>query len=707
MEKRGVWVLILLLSIEFVAAASTSSSNYNAQIIVPGGGGKTNTDLYSLQAVIGQPIIGKTNTSLYNAWIGFFYGRYYKINNPPLVPTLLAPPDNSRLIGNLANLTYIATDPEGDPLIYYVYGDSSPSPGEPTIYTGSEKYYEWTTTDGTTYYWRVKAYDGQVTSDYSSEWSFRENAKPTHDTPVITPLSPNTNNNLTCTPQNGADADSDTIYYVHNWLRNSVSLARLNMPFGYNSSIKSRTERDYSSYENNGTLYGAKWTGSGKMGGAYTFNGNAYIDCGAVTTIGSELTIEAWVKDSGTSNGTVAGKYETVGKRWGIYVDSIDTGKIYWVIGGENYATSSTASIGTNWHHLAMVYNGTKSDNENRLKAYLDGASITLDYVGTIPASMPAVTGTVQIGRHSTNRYFNGIIDEVKIYNISLTKEQVYTDWNHISTTSGISANETEKDETWTCEVTPVDGYEAGLTKSVSVFVGNNPPNKVVLVSPANDSISYNRSQMFNWSVALDPDGDFVTYNIAISKTSDFLTSVYNTSLIAPTNFTPDSWLDVDTVYWWKVRAYDGSLYGEYSDVWNVTIASLKSIKLIVNQTNFKVLKPGESNDTTDDSPPPMRVQNNGNVAFNVTILANESLFRNAPLNRKNFQVKTAEYEVGAYDAAKSRTTWLNLTDTAQNLIAGLEWNASKDEAKVDIRVEVPLGEPALPLRSKLTLEAK
>lgn len=180
---------------------------------------------------------------------------------------------------------------------------------------------------------------------------------------------------------------------------------------------------------NNGALVNSPvWT-SGQVGGALSFDGiDDYVDCGNVLNVTNKLTIEAWVKDSGVSDGNVVGKFEAYDKRWHIYIDSMEAhgpALIYWNIGGSTFAKSSTSAIGTDWHHLAMVYDGTQSGNEGRLQAYIDGAPITLSYSGTIPATMPAISANVNIGRHDTVNFFKGILDEVAIYDRALTVEEI------------------------------------------------------------------------------------------------------------------------------------------------------------------------------------------------------------------------------------------------------------------------------------------
>ena len=180
---------------------------------------------------------------------------------------------------------------------------------------------------------------------------------------------------------------------------------------------------DSSGNANDGIEVGDPSYVAGVFDQAISLDGDDYVDCGNVLDVTDQLTLEAWVQDSGYSTGSVVGKWEANDKRWHIYVNSgVVDNKIYWNIGGSNWGTSDTADIQGDWYHLAMVYDGTQSGNSNRLKAYIDGSEIALNYSGTIPATMPAISANVNIGRQGSAPYFfNGEIDEVRIWDEALS----------------------------------------------------------------------------------------------------------------------------------------------------------------------------------------------------------------------------------------------------------------------------------------------
>ena len=72
------------------------------------------------------------------------------------------------------------------------------------------------------------------------------------------------------------------------------------------------------------------------------------------------------------------------------------------------------------WFHVALVYDGETS----RLSLYLDGEladeGATEGSLGT-PAKNPVRVGTW----HKTNQAYEGFVDDVKLYNVPRTPEQI------------------------------------------------------------------------------------------------------------------------------------------------------------------------------------------------------------------------------------------------------------------------------------------
>lgn len=198
---------------------------------------------------------------------------------------------------------------------------------------------------------------------------------------------------------------------------------------------------DISGFGNNGTFGGAPtWIASAR-GPALSFDGTddrlilgdtsqvesqAAISCtlwvrptsletlrALVAKFNSDNTQTSWIVETGTaglgdSNDVIAAISTTA-----------TDGNTY------GYTTANILANGT-WTHIAMVFDGRQTGNANRLKIYANGIQRTLTFSGTIPASTQATTSNLNVAATSNGaRYFNGIVDDIRIYNRALTHLEV------------------------------------------------------------------------------------------------------------------------------------------------------------------------------------------------------------------------------------------------------------------------------------------
>lgn len=168
----------------------------------------------------------------------------------------------------------------------------------------------------------------------------------------------------------------------------------------------------------------------GKVGQALQFDGSddyVQVTNNSVFNItDNTLTLEAWVKRGTTSTtgpiiehgtGAVGGYTLSIG------VSPCTTNQIKIT----KYAVAdiciNSFPADTNWHHLVEV------GNASGMVVYVDGSS-----VGTSVNTSNWVTSSdnLQIGGHTTTTtgYFNGSIDDVKIYDYGRTQAQVAYDYN-------------------------------------------------------------------------------------------------------------------------------------------------------------------------------------------------------------------------------------------------------------------------------------
>ena len=179
-------------------------------------------------------------------------------------------------------------------------------------------------------------------------------------------------------------------------------------------------------------------TTTGKISNALQFDGvNDYVDAGNDSSldITDAITIEAWVKKNTNplfGPGDEVTYAELVGKGAGFALggayslELASTGEVYFFVRNstdEGYYAINSNIIGTDWTHLVAVFKGN-----DYINLYINGVSQGSNSVTTNANSniLP-----VQFGyKHSTN-YFNGTIDEVRIYNRSLTATEILQHYNH------------------------------------------------------------------------------------------------------------------------------------------------------------------------------------------------------------------------------------------------------------------------------------
>jgi hypothetical protein len=84
------------------------------------------------------------------------------------------------------------------------------------------------------------------------------------------------------------------------------------------------------------------------------------------------------------------------------------------------------------WHHLVMVFDGTLSGDENRLKGYIDGEQVTIDFYSPgVAATTETMTNHFLIG-FTNDEITNakGSVDEVRIYNRALESSEIQRLYN-------------------------------------------------------------------------------------------------------------------------------------------------------------------------------------------------------------------------------------------------------------------------------------
>jgi hypothetical protein len=187
------------------------------------------------------------------------------------------------------------------------------------------------------------------------------------------------------------------------------------------------TLADVSGNGHTGTIADGGWTTDGRFGSALVFNGVSSlvtIPDAASLRLTNGLTLEAWVRPS------------LINDSWR---DVIYKGDDNYFLEADSTSASEPAAGGTfggadvqafgptplpmnSWTHLTETYDRTN------LILYLNG---TLAASRAQTGSILTSTNPLQLGGDSIyGQYFQGDIDEVRIYNVALTPAQVMTDAN-------------------------------------------------------------------------------------------------------------------------------------------------------------------------------------------------------------------------------------------------------------------------------------
>ncbi|MEM7817779.1 MAG: hypothetical protein QXL81_03090 [Candidatus Aenigmatarchaeota archaeon] len=121
------------------------------------------------------------------------------------------------------------------------------------------------------------------------------------------------------------------------------------------------------------------------------------------------------------------------------------------------------------------------------------------------------------------------------------------------------------------------------------------------------------------------------------------------------------------------------------------------TISLTVESVNFGNVNLNASDDTTDNSPAPFVVRNDGSVNVNITINATP-LWSGVSKVASDYQVMCGDNSGnprGVDCPTGSVESWTDLTTSPQKIIANLPFADNGDEVQAEIKIHVPLDEPA------------
>ncbi|MHC4456605.1 MAG: LamG-like jellyroll fold domain-containing protein, partial [Planctomycetota bacterium] len=162
---------------------------------------------------------------------------------------------------------------------------------------------------------------------------------------------------------------------------------------------------------NDGTIYGAQWT-TGKIGGALSFDGiNDYVDLGDLDLSGS-FSLAFWMKPESfpdSWNSTVVKAFD--------YGCEFIGNTFYGSLGDGDWTVNLTTTISEpeQWYYAVLTYNGTQ------LIMYINGDSVASGSGSHSSNDEPLLIGSW----NRVSDFFDGLIDEVAIYDRALSASQI------------------------------------------------------------------------------------------------------------------------------------------------------------------------------------------------------------------------------------------------------------------------------------------
>ena len=225
---------------------------------------------------------------------------------------------------------------------------------------------------------------------------------------------------------------------------------------------------DGSGNGNTGTASGGVTYSAGKSGQAISLDGTGYVEVGDSQYIqlpNSGFSIELWFKpNSLTSDQIILSKgVSDANEEYSINLGS--NGEIYFDYGNNAYAVTSAgaASSPNQWYHLVAVYDPATSP---RGKIYINGilqsnaASADGEHIVSSGSNLYIGSQNRATPYYGGRTLFNGVIDEVKIYNKALTVSEIQNEYN-----GGLAAS-------WK--------FEEGTGKTAGDSSGNNNAGSII-----------------------------------------------------------------------------------------------------------------------------------------------------------------------------------------------------------------------------------
>jgi hypothetical protein len=236
-----------------------------------------------------------------------------------------------------------------------------------------------------------------------------------------------------------------------------------------------------------GTLVGGPSFAAGVFGPAIQLDGSntQYVDCGTdpAFDITEQLTVAAWIKmDHVTDRQPIVNKEgdEVRGVGYRVEEGGIVHVQLYvqgWTAAADKTDLNSTVNLEADrWYHLAFTYEFV-GDGSSITRLYIDGE----EHISTDTTVGPLATNTQiqEIGRYvwsgSYQKFFNGLIDDVMIFNHVLSAGEIQGIMNGVGGGFPLASSSDPRDGALHEDTWVTLSWRAGdFAVSHDVYLGDN-----------------------------------------------------------------------------------------------------------------------------------------------------------------------------------------------------------------------------------------
>ena len=321
--------------------------------------------------------------------------------------------------------------------------------------------------------------------------------------------SNSTDANLTLS-YNSSDLQNDSIYYSTDYRKGGVSNNLMYLSF--DDHISSNVVLDLSSLENNATMINGYNVVEGIIGNAIQLNGlNQSID---ISSAFADLsltngTLNMWINPDQPLD-TNLNKDITLFSQWHKYqLYYISSGELVFRT-GDDYTYYSTNISDNQWTQLSAVYSYETGSKYH--KVFINGNLVAESNLSGTSAQF--FSNTLYMGVKYDNNgfteYFNGSIDNVRLYNYTLSDEQISSMFTQENLSNQgyttVVSQETTVGDIWSACVTGSDGKLSDELCSNTVEINDFIPVVLVndLIESPTDPATYAEGQQYTFNATVN-----------------------------------------------------------------------------------------------------------------------------------------------------------------------------------------------------------